>query len=196
MTRPILTHDGFLIPNARGVTSPRMAEPDQIDFNTIAHALWGVVEGCLITCASATASTTGGLAIVNGRLVTVAPGQSQTLAIGGALDRFDLLVVNAGGALQVVRGDESTDPVFPDVSLDTTVLAAVFVPVGVSNLADNVIDKRKFVSKSLLTKIATSDDLIRNVNNTGNHFIVTGGGTMTWEGDTVLERVSARKLRI
>lgn len=195
MTRPILTHDGFLIPNAAGVSNSRMAEPDQIDFNTIAHALWGVVEGCLVTCAGSTATTTGGLAIVNGKLVTV-NGQSQTLGIGGVLDRFDLLVVDQGGTLLVVRGDESTDPVFKDVSIDTTVLAAVFVPTGTSNLADNVIDKRKFVAKNLLTKIAASDPLIQNRNGTGDHFYVTGGGTMTWEGDTTLERTSAGKIRI
>jgi hypothetical protein len=172
-----------------------MAEPDQIDFNTMAHALWGVVDGCLVTASGSTASTLGGLALVNGALVKV-NGQSVTLAIGGALDRFDLIVVNQGGTLLSVRGDESVNPVYPDIPLDVTVLASVFVPIGTSSLSDNVIDKRKFISRSLLTKIDPSAMLVQNLNNTGNHFTVTGGGSMVWEDDTFLDRSGVGTLRI
>ena len=67
MTRPSVKHDGFLVPNAALVDHPRMAEPDQIDFNTVAQARWGVVEGCLVTVSGSQAQCTlGGLALVNG----------------------------------------------------------------------------------------------------------------------------------
>ena len=134
MTRPLLIHDGFLVPNASLVSSPRMAEPDQIDFNTVAHALWGVIEGCLVTVSSSTASTLGGLALVNGKMVRVS-NKSVNLGIGGALDRFDLIVVDEGGTLGVIQGVEANDPVFKDVPLNNTVLASVFVPTGTSNLS-------------------------------------------------------------
>jgi hypothetical protein len=195
MSRPALTHDGFLIPNAGDVTNPRMAEPDRIDFNTIASARWGVVEGCLVTVSGLTALIGPGLAIVNGTLVTVL-GQSLSIPSGGAQDRFDLVVVNEAGVASSIIGTYSTDPVFPDPPIGVTLLAAIFAPSSVSNLSDNVIDKRKLLSKSLLTKIPTGDMLLQNKNDTGNHFTLTGGGTLGWEGDTGLWRSAPFTLRV
>jgi len=172
-----------------------MAEPDQIDFNTVAHALWGVIEGCLVTVSASTASTLGGLALVNGKMVRVS-NSSLNLGIGGALDRFDLIVVDEAGTLGVIQGIEANDPVFKDVPLNNTVLASVFVPTGTSNLSDNVVDKRKFIAKSLLTKISTGDPLVQNLNNTGNHYKMLGDGSTSWEDDTFMERVGVATLRI
>ena len=97
MARPFLNHDGFLIPNASRVTNPRMAEPDQVDFNIVAHARWGVVEGCLVTLAGSTATTTGGLALVNGKLVSVSNGLTTSVGTGCALDRVHILGLPEGG---------------------------------------------------------------------------------------------------
>jgi microcystin-dependent protein len=195
MASATLPHDGFLIPNASLVSDPRMAEPDQVDFNTIAHSQWGVVEGCFVSCSLSTVTTLGGTALVNGQLVTVA-GTSQSLGTGGTLDRFDLVVVDTGGAMRIITGTASADPVFPPVPVDNTVLAAVFVPTGVSNLSNNVIDKRKFVAKALLTKIDPTAPLVQNRNGSGNHFLATGGGDLSWESDTFMSRVSAKTLRL
>ena len=197
MPRPSLTHDGFLIPNAADVSNPRMAEPDRIDFNTVAHARWGVIEGCLVTVSGATAQCAlGGIAIVDNKLVTVSSGQSVNVGVGGALDRFDLIAVNAGGNLVHIGGTPAEDPVFPDPPTNVTVLAAVYAPTGTATLSDNVIDKRKFVAKSLLTKVETYDPLVQNRNGTGNEFLLQGDGKMTWKGDTILERASAGYLRV
>lgn len=195
MTRPFLTHDGFLIPNAGDVTNPRMAEPDRIDFNTLASARWGVVEGCLVTISGLTALINPGTAIVNGSIVTV-PSQSLSIAAGGAQDRFDLVVINEAGTALTVVGAYSNDPVFPDVPLDRTLLAAVFAPASASNLSDNVVDKRKLLSKSLLTKIDPGAMLLRNKNDVGDHFTLTGGGTFGWEGDTGLWRSAPQTLKV
>ena len=197
MPRPSLTHDGFLIPNASDVTNPRMAEPDRIDFNTVAHARWGVVEGCLVTVTGSTAQCAlGGLAIVDGKLVSVSSGQSVNVGVGGAQDRFDLVAVNAGGNLVHIAGTPAVDPVFPDPPTTVTVLAAVYAPTGTANLGDNVIDKRKFVSRSLLTKIPIGDPLVQNRNGTGDEFLINGGGVMTWHNDASLFRSSAYTIRI
>ena len=197
MPRPSLTHDGFLIPNASDVSNPRMAEPDRIDFNTVAHARWGVIEGCLVTVTGSTAQCAlGGLAIVDGKLVSVSSGQSVNVGVGGALDRFDLVAVNAGGTLVHIGGTPAEDPVFPDPPTGVTVLAAVYAPTGTANLADNVIDKRKFVSKSLLTKIPVGDPLIQNRNGTGDEFLINGGGVLSWKSDASLFRSAPYTIRI
>ena len=195
MPKPTVNHTGFLIPNASRVANPRMAEPDQIDFNTIAQALWGVIEGCEVTVTGSTATVNPGIALVNGALVTVGPG-TVNLGGGGAQSRFDLIVVNGAGNSLLLGGTPSTDPVYNDPGTNNTVLAAVFVPAGASDLSDNVIDKRKFVARSLLTKIPAASPLIQNVNGTGNHFLANGAGKFSWEGDTHLERISAKKLKV
>jgi hypothetical protein len=195
MARPQVLHDGFLIPNAADVTNPRMAEPDRVDFNTVAHALWGVVEGCEVTVAGTTASTSGGTLLVNGQLVTLQPGTTN-LGVSSAQDRFVLVASDAGGILTTIPGTAAVDPVFPDVPLDRTVLAAVFCPTSATNLADNVIDKRKFIPKSLLTKISPTADLVRNLNGTGSHYLIGGDGKTTWESDTWMWRSAASELSI
>ena len=195
MPRPALTHDGFLIPNAGDVTNPRMAEPDRIDFNTMAHARWGVIEGCLVTVSGSMAMTNGGLALVDGMLVTVSSA-SLPVPSGGAQDRFDLIVVDQAGTLKLVSGSSAVDPVFPDPPLNVTVLAAVFAAAGASVSSDNIIDKRKFVQKALLTKIDPASLLIQNRNGSGDAYSVTGDGKHTWTADTSLWRTAIGTLRV
>lgn len=192
---PSVSHGGLLVPNAVGLTYPRMAEPDQIDFATAANAQWGVVEGCKVTITTFTVMVDPGVAIVNGSMVTVAGG-TVTLASSGAQDRFDSVVVNESGNVVVLPGTPSTDPVFVDVPLNNTLLAVVFCPVGAESFAGFVIDKRRFVSKALLTKIGGVESLIRNLNGDGNHYHVFGDGTTVWGGDTTLKRKSAKTLEL
>ena len=197
MPRPVITgHDGFLVPNASAAVNPRMAEPDQVDFNIVAHGLWGVIEGCLVTVSGSTAIIQEGLAVVNGNLVTVASGQI-VVGTGSGQDRFDLICVDAGGTPQIKIGTASLDPVFPsDVPADMTVLAAVFIPAGATSLADNVIDKRRFVQRKLLAKLPSGADLIRNVNGNGDYYRVNGEGETTWNGDTIVSRYGVATLRV
>ena len=93
-----------------------MAEPDQVDFNTVAQARWGVIEGCLVTVSGSQAQCTlGGLALVNGILVNVAPGQTATLGTGGSQDRFDLITVDEGRHAEGGhQGIPAIDPIYPD----------------------------------------------------------------------------------
>src|SRR5262245_55309339 len=127
MARPKVTHDGFLIPNAADVSSPRMAEPDRVDFNTLSSLRWGVVEGCLVTCVNAQVTVNPGLALVNGVMVTVTGGQIN-VGSGGSQDRFDIIGVDDGGNPVLVAGTAGVDPVFPDPPANVTTLAAVFAP--------------------------------------------------------------------
>ena len=195
MARPTVEHDGFLIPNAAAAAYPRMAEPDQIDYSTAANARWGVIEGCTVTVASTTATCEAGIVVINGVLVAVNAGSVQ-LGVGGSQDRFDLLVATSAGALRAIPGAPAVDPVFPDVPDDCVLLASVYAPTGVASYANNVVDKRRFVSKALLTKVIASGELIRNVNGAGNYYFVRGDGRTEWANDTFMYRVGVRTLRI
>ena len=151
MARPTVTHDGFLIPNASGVAEPVLAEPDQIDFNTLANARWGVIEGCEVNAQSAkTVAISSGTAIVNGALVRVV-SNSLPLPTPGANAQFVLIVVDSGGVLKVKEGLPSVDPVFPDPELNQTVLASVYGDATSGNFSNNIVDKRKLLMDSLLT---------------------------------------------
>lgn len=199
MARPKLTHDGFLVPNAGGLDYPRLAEPDQVDFNTLSNVRWSVLEGCLVVVSGSTASTSGGLVIVDGVVVEITDGASVDLGVGGANDRFDLVVATKSGTLKVVTGTAAPDPVFPDIGTDETLLAAVLCPTGKSSFSDYVVDKRLFAPKSLLTRQLGGDWLIRNIDpddTSRNLFSVHGGGRMTWNQDTILYRDSPQQLRV
>jgi microcystin-dependent protein len=185
--RPSVEHSGFLVPNARDLADPAMAEPDQIDFNTIANARWGVIEGCEVQIDRQSARTVGGTALIDGQLVTVKDG-GVTLSNGGVQDRFDLVVTDTDGTLKTIEGTPSNDPVFPDVPPDRTLLAAVFCGAGGSDFSNNVIDKRKFIADSLRTKIPSTDNLIINRNGSTNLYQVNGEGYTTWNGDATLRR--------
>ena len=195
MPRPSVTHDGFLIPNAADVSNPRMAEPDRIDFNTLGQLRYGVIEGCLVTVSGSTASTLGGLAVVNGNLVVVAAA-SLPVGVGGAQDRFDLVGCDAAGTFKLAVGTPATDPSFPDPGVDFTTFAAVFAPTGTSSFSDFVVDKRTMLPRALLTKIDPAAMLVQNRNGTGNEFTINGGGQFNWKADTQLWRSAAQTLRL
>ena len=196
MTRPSVLHQGFFVPNAQDVTKPELAEPDRIDFNTVAHTRWGVLNGCLVTATGSTATNTAGTALVNGVLVSVTGGQNVSVGAGGAQDRFDIVGVDSTGALVAIHGSESLDPVFPDVPLNVTTLASVLCTAGGGSYTDNVIDKRKILADSLLTKIPAANELLANRNGAGNLFRVDGAGTTSWNDDTIIRRHDVGTLRI
>src|SRR4029077_2082157 len=133
---------------------------------------------------------------VNGTLVNVAAGQNVSVGAGGAQDRFDIVGVNDQGKLVGIGGSESLDPVFPDVPSDTTALAAVLCTAGGGSYTDNVIDKRKFLPDSLLTKIPATNELLANRNGVGNLFRLTGEGVTSWNDDVWLQRDSPGTLRV
>jgi microcystin-dependent protein len=192
-----VAHTGFLIPNAKDVASTVLAEPDKIDFNTIANARWGVVEGCAVTPQGGNLiAVSAGTAVVNGKLVTVSAKPNVPVSVPNSQFRFDLICVNDAGTVQVEPGQTLDDPVFPDPQPNQTVLAAVYCSSTSSDYSSNIIDKRKFLSASLFAKMPVGDELIRNLNATGNHYRVTGGGTTTWEDDTTLRRSSAETLEV
>ena len=198
MARPSVQHNGFLIPNAQDVSNSLLAEPDRIDFNTVADARWGIISGCAIGEQGAlTVSIGSGVALVNGVMVPVAGDQHVTMTqpTGGA--RFVLIVVDMGGRVQKI-GEEiapSGTPVYPDVPLDNTLVAAVYVSSASASLHDFVVDKRQFLTPALFTHVGPTRDLVSNFNSLnppsgepGVWFRISGQGEMTWAGEIKLRR--------
>ena len=204
MARPSTPHQGFIIPNAKDVVEPILAEPDKIDFNTVANARWGVLTGCLVTGNGGSAlSVSEGAVMVDGKFVPVEAKPGLTVTIPPGAPRFSLVVVDDNGVVSIHQGQDSTDPVYPDPKRNETVLAAVFCKTGVS-VADSVIDKRKFLPPALLTKIDPTNDLIRNYDQTGalpsdppqNFYRVLGSGETIWSNDTRVYRSTTSTLRV
>ena len=205
MASPSVTHRGFIVPNAVDVlTDPVLAEPDRVDYNTVANARWGVIEGCQVSPQGAKdVFVAPGSAIVDGLFVNVLPRTLQ-LPTPDANQRFTLIVVDEKGEASLVAGQDSTNPVLPDPGVKQTALAAVLCKAGASSFADYVIDKRKFLAVSLLTKIGPDAEIIRNFDEPGttafdppkNHYVVMGDGKTTWANDTVMLRVDVATLQI
>jgi len=193
--RSSVDHDGFLIPNAADAPYPRMSEPDAIDFSTIANARWGVVDGCSVSVSGTSGTVNPGTVVIDGILKPIVGGTVH-FGNGGSQDRFDLVVADTAGNVKVLPGNPQVDPVFPEVPDDCVLLASVFCPTTGDSFANNVVDKRRFVSKALLTKIAATDALIRNVNGSGDYFNVAGDGRTGWAGDTYLYRSKEHTLKI
>jgi microcystin-dependent protein len=170
-----------------------MAEPDQIDFATVANARWGVVEGCEVNVSGTLAQMAAGVVVINGALFSVRSG-SVPLGFGQPSDRFDLIAADQNG-IRLIDGVGATDPVFPDVPMDCVLLAAVFCS-GPGPYTNNVIDKRRMVSKALLTKLSDSAKLIQNVNGNGDTYRVLGSGHTTWGEDTYAYRSGVGTLTI
>lgn len=194
-----VSHGGFLIPNAEGSFSTKMAEPDQIDFNILGNSKWGVVRGCEVSIQSAStvAVCAGGLAVVNGSLVNVTAAQSVTLGSGGSQPRFDLVGVDEFGVLKIIPGSPSADPVFPDVPTSVTVLAAVYCPVGSSNFSSTITDKRNMLQSVFASSLNATGPLLLNRDHSGvDTFKIDSNGRIEWTfGDLALYRNAVGSLR-
>ena len=203
MARPSVQHNGFLIPNAQDVSNTLLAEPDKIDFNTVANARWGVVTGCALGEQGAFALTVGsGVAVVNGELVPVRGG-TVTLSQPPSGSRFINVVVDKGGNIRTLDGEATADPVYKDVPLDNTLLATAYAASDAANLQDFVVDKRHFLTPALLANVGPTADLVRNYNDPApvngypvEWFRINGRGDIFWWGDITLKRKDATALTL
>lgn len=196
------SHGGFLIPNAEGSLSTKMAEPDQVDFNTLGNSRWGVVTGCAVTIPAASTTATipigqAGVAIVNGTVVIVSGNQSITLGAGGSQPRIDLIGVDEAGTLVSIPGSPSADPVYADVPATVTLLAAVYCPVGSANFERTISDKRNILQPVFVGTGGPNDPLLVNRNSGTDTFRIDGKGRIEWNNsDTYMYRTGVASLRI
>lgn len=205
MTRPSVAHGGFLIPNAGDVSDPILAEPDRIDFNTVAGGRWGVLVGCGVTGRGGTGLTVAaGTAMVNGKFTVIKEQKNLDVTVPTGASKFDLVVVDDGGNVYLHKGIEAADPVFPDPAVNETLLAAVYCKSGIANVSDYIIDKRVMLAPALITQINANEDLVRNYKGLPaspddplqDFFTIHGDGSITWLNDTVLSRYGVATLQV
>ncbi len=159
----------FKIPNEADAAFADQAEPDSVDFDILAaiHDKDGVLDGCAVTEDSPQGlfvAVASGTVMVDGLKASVTGADVVITAADGSNDRFDLVVVDSAGAITVVAGTASTNPVFPAIPATRVVLAAVFVPTSDTQIADNQITDKRILIREIATTIAT-------------YFIYDDGGT-------------------
>lgn len=180
--------DGFIIPNANTYAPDfQTAQPDQGDFVILGNSRYGVISGCKV--ASVSGGSLGvsiGLNTVNvvsfdGAAIPVSSVASLTIDNAtGSNPRFDLVVYN--GDFAIIKGTESANPVFPDVTDNTVVLAALYVK---TTGAFYVIDKRNFVQPAAIS-VDSTNDLATAYKSTGSgsavkkKFSIAHDGTISW----------------
>lgn len=95
-----------------------------------AHRANGVLNGCAVSAQGTpdlTVAVAAGLALVDRREVEVAADDVTITAADGTNPRFDLIVVDAAGALAATAGTAAASPVPPSPAADEVALALVYV---------------------------------------------------------------------
>lgn len=141
----------FTIPNEADAFHPDQAEPDRVDVDILVTGISGdgVVSGCEVSAipSGMSVQVAAGIIAVDGAIISIDAG--TLLVSTPATDpRFDLVVAHpdSGSQLSIVEGIPHDDPVFPDVPAGAVALAAVYVPVDVDAIDDElIIDKRVIV---------------------------------------------------
>lgn len=145
---------GFTIPNEADAFAPRQAGVYNTDIDILASALerTGVIKGYLGACAVTWSSLlifaidAGDVYILGARKSVLAT--TKTLGAAHAtLPRFDLIVVDSAGVVQVRAGTAAALPVYPGLTLGDVALAAIYVPATeTTSAATRVTDKRMLLA--------------------------------------------------
>lgn len=143
----------FTIPNkpSAGI-SDEQAEPDSVDLDILVAGIGGdgVASGCAVTAQGSpnmTVAVAAGFVRIGGSTVVVAAGNVTITSNASGNPRFDLISVNSSGTKSATAGATNANPVFPGVPSTSAVLAAVWVPSGVSAITTgHIVDKRTVVS--------------------------------------------------
>jgi len=195
--------DGFLIPNANTYAPAfQTSQPDQGDFLILGNSQYGVITGCKISLSSFTVSIGAGpnIFVIKGVTYNLTGSSSLSVSASGTLPRFDLIVFDTDNInpFCVLQGVPSSNPIFPDVTDNMAVFAAVFVS---STGSAYLIDKRNFLQTSVTG--VNESSLVTNWNSSASQIKVNidGNGKVSWGGgtspvDTSIERTSAGKVKV
>lgn len=152
---------GFTVPNASeyGVTiqSLDQAEPDSLDFHILGNGNHGVLLGGDITIFSAgngSAALTAADVYVNSFYGYVS-ATTLTFTAPAVDARFDLICVEKSGTsffyTTVVGTPSATNPVFPSITENQTVMYALYRKSGETFDSKSCVDKRVFVETIIRT---------------------------------------------
>ena len=114
--------------------------------------LWGVLNGLQVTENSPpdmNVIVTAGSAIINATEIT--KDTSTTVPVDPAdatYDRWDIVVINDAGTIDVTPGTPAANPLPPDIPANNILLALVYVAAGVTQITNaNIYDRRLFIEK-------------------------------------------------
>ena len=187
------TRPGFTIPNFSDLPSgySDQAEPDSGDFLVLGNHRNGVLAGCEFTFDGETLALTSAdnWVVVGGQAVEVPLPASVTITPSGGPKFF--LVVHTGTGLTALDGGapDGENAVFPDITGDVAVLAAIYVPEAGAALA---VDKRLLLAQTLNGWADdTSGDFVSLKSSTGRLVSVDATGKVYWgdEGIASIESV-------
>src|SRR5512144_509257 len=126
----------FIVPNTSDALSIDQAEPDAGDFFALGNGLNAVIDGLVVTAqavAAAAVDITAGTVLLNNVPVSL-DASSPAIAAGGSDDRFDVIVVNDLGEIEVIKGAESAAPRFPSAlwtrDVPPVLVGAIYRPAG------------------------------------------------------------------
>lgn len=166
--REILSSErgSYTIPNEADAFNTNQAEPDKVDIDILVESFnrTGVAQGvsseCAVTKAAGSNLTfdiAGGDVFSRGRRWTVV-ATSKTLGAAHATNpRFDLIVVDSAGVVQVRAGAAAANPVFPSLTAGDVALAAVYVPAAeTASETSRITDKRMIIRDRLLSYFPAS----------------------------------------
>jgi hypothetical protein len=141
---------GFTIPNTPDAYNQNQAEPDSLDFQILGNHGNAVVSGCEVTPgpSGATVAVSAGEVIVNGVHYPVSASVSLSLTAYASSPFFDIVVGRlASGtvSLVVLPGTSGANPVYPTITNNDVVLAAVWRPANTTPTTAMIVDKRLLV---------------------------------------------------
>jgi hypothetical protein len=148
----------FTIPNTSDAAYPGQADPDKVDIDILVAGVAGdgVVTGCVVTVQGVpdmTVAVAVGSVCISGVMVGVVAGNVAVAASHGTLPRFDLVTIDNAGVKSCITGVADSNPVFPQIPVNSVVIAAVYVPeastvVGIGQITD----KRVMVAAAIISR--------------------------------------------
>jgi hypothetical protein len=145
----------YKIPNYSDATYSDQAEPDSVDFDILSSGFMssGVVSGCAVT-AQATPNMTvnvgAGSLYVGGRFLALTAGNVTAASANATNPRFDLVTIGIDGTKYDTTGTPASNPVFPAIPANRTVLASLYIPAASTAIgATQITDKRVMLNPSV-----------------------------------------------
>lgn len=142
----------FTIPDVASAFDAIQARLQSGDLQVISDGIdgIGIVSGVAVSpqgTPDMTVAVASGTVRIGGADVAVSSGNLTVTANATGNPRLDLIVVNGSGTKSVRAGTAASTPKFPSIPGSSVVLAAIYVPSGITAVtANHITDKRQFVS--------------------------------------------------
>lgn len=175
---------GFTIPNTPDAYNQNQAEPDSLDFQILGNHTNAVVTGAEVTPgpSGATVAVSAGEVIVGGVHYPVSASASLALTAYASSPFFDIVVARLSSgsiSLTVLAGTSGANPVYPAITANDVVLAAVWRPANTTPTSGMIVDKR-LMSPTTTNRVSSGTPSAGTGNNGETHV------NSSWTSDATL----------